>query len=128
MAIQNQRSFIARGDRKSHKTSIFRSCCIVSCGGEIIGAFLRGAAAKGVGNGLPEVGDGSRRGGAQQGLELGESHFDGIEVRTVGRQVPQARASGLDRLSDAVDLMSGRWGGRPLTASLCQSGVDLMIT
>jgi hypothetical protein len=50
---------------KSHKTSIFRSGCIVSCGGEIVGAFLRGEAAQGVGDGLPEVWDGSRRSGAQ---------------------------------------------------------------
>ena len=49
-----------------------------------------------------------RGGGAQQGLELGEGHFDGIEVGAVRRQVAQARAGGLDRLSDAVDLVSGQ--------------------
>jgi hypothetical protein len=32
---------------------------------EVIGAFLRGEAAKGVGDGLPEVEDGLRGGGAQ---------------------------------------------------------------
>ena len=42
------------------------------------------------------------------GLELGEGHFDGIEVGTVWGQVSQVRASGLDRLSDAVDFMSGQ--------------------
>ena len=73
--------------------------------------MLWGEAAKGFGNGLPEVGDGSRRGGAQQGLELGESHFDGIEVGAVGRQVSQARAGGLDCLCDAMDLMSGQIDG-----------------
>ena len=51
---------------------------------------------------------GSRRGGAQQGLELGEGRFDGIEVGAVGRQVSQARAGGLDRLFDAMDLVSGQ--------------------
>ena len=51
-------------------------------------------------------GDGSGGGGAQQGLELGEGHFDGIEVGTVRGQVAQARAGGLDRLSDAMDLVS----------------------
>ncbi len=59
--------------------SNFRSCCIVTCFGEIVWAFLRGEAAQGVGDGLPEVGDGSRGGGAQQRLELGEGRFDGIE-------------------------------------------------
>ena len=43
-----------------------------------------------------------------RGLELGEGHFDGIEVGTVWGQVSQARAGGLDRLSDAVDFMSGQ--------------------
>jgi len=66
---------------------------------------LRGEAAKGVGDGLPEVGDGSRFGGAQCSLELGEGHFDGIEVGAVRGQVAQARAGGLDRLSDAIDLV-----------------------
>ena len=46
--------------------------------------------------------------GAQQGLELGEGHFDGIEVGAVRRQVSQARAGGLDRLFDAMDLVSGQ--------------------
>jgi hypothetical protein len=63
---------------------------------------LRGEAAKGVGDGLPEVGDGSRGGGAQQGLELGEGHFDGIEVGTVRRQVSQARAGGIERAADTT--------------------------
>jgi hypothetical protein len=47
----------------------------------------------------------ARRGGAQQGLELGEGHFDGIEVGAliISRQVSQARAGGLDCLSDAMD-------------------------
>jgi hypothetical protein len=64
--------------------------------------------AKGVGDGLPEVGYGSRFGGAQRGLELGEGHFDGIEVGAVGRQAAQACAGGIDRLSDAMDLMRGQ--------------------
>ena len=60
---------------------------MVSCGGEIVGAFLRGEAAKGVGDGLPEVGDCTGGRGAQEGLEVGEGHFDGVEVGAVGRQV-----------------------------------------
>ena len=42
------------------------------------------------------------------GLEFGEGHFDGIEVGAVGRQVAQACAGGLDRLSDAMNLMGGQ--------------------
>ena len=33
--------------------NIFRSGCIVSCGDEVVGAFLRGEATKDVGDGLP---------------------------------------------------------------------------
>ena len=78
------------------------------CGGEVVGAFLRGEAAKGVGDGLPEVGDGSRSGGAKRSFELGEGHFDGIEVGAIWRQVSQARPGGLDRLSDAMNLVRGQ--------------------
>jgi hypothetical protein len=60
---EHQLEPIERGP--SWPRSIFRSRCIVSSGGEIVGAFLRGEAAQSVGNGLPEVGDGSRRSGAQ---------------------------------------------------------------
>jgi hypothetical protein len=77
------------------KASNFQSRGIKSCGGEVIGAFLRGQVAKGVGDGLPEVEDGSRGGVALQGLELGEGHFDGIEVGTVRRQESKARDGGL---------------------------------
>jgi hypothetical protein len=56
----------------------------------------------------PEVGDGSGRGGAQQRLELGESHFDWIEVWTVRGQVAQICAGVLDGLFHAVDFMGGQ--------------------
>ena len=45
-----------------------------------------------------------RGGGAQESLEFGEGHFDRIVVR----QIAQARASGLGRLSDAMDLVGGQ--------------------
>src|SRR3984957_10834143 len=39
-------------------------------------------------------------------LELGEGIFDGIEVRTVGRQVAEFGTAGLNSLPDAHDLVS----------------------
>src|ERR1700733_9163263 len=65
-------------------------------------------AAKGVGDGLTEVGDGSRSGGAKRSFELGERHSDGIEVGAIWRQVSQARPGGLDRLSGAMNLVRGQ--------------------
>ena len=54
-------------------------------------------------------GDGSRGGGAQgRALRLGAVPFDGIEVGAVRRQVSQVSAGGLDRLFDAMDLVSGQ--------------------
>jgi hypothetical protein len=85
-----------------------RRAATVTCGGEIVCAFLRGEAAQGVCDGLPEVWDCPGGGGPQEGFELGEGHFDWIEVRTVGRQVAQTCAGGLDRLPDAMDLVSGQ--------------------
>jgi hypothetical protein len=109
--------------------SIFCSSCVVSCGGEIVCAFLRSKAAKGVGYGLPEVWDCSRRGGAQEDLEFGEGHFDGIEVGAVGRQVAQACAGGLDRLSHAMDLVSGQIDGVDAPSRhRCAKVVSLIIT
>jgi hypothetical protein len=90
---------------------------------------LWGKAAKGVGDGLPEVWDCSRRGGAQESLELGECHFDGIEVGAVGRQVSQARPSSLDRLSDALDLVGGQIDGVDAPSRhRCAKVASLIIT
>ena len=52
-----------------------------------------------------QVGDCSGGGARKKGLELGEGHFDGIEVGAVGRQVAQACAGGFDGLSDAMDFV-----------------------
>ena len=68
----------------------FSAQVFISCGGEIVATILRGEEVrKGGGDGLPEVGNGSRRRSAQRGFELGEGPFDGIEVGTVRRQVAQ---------------------------------------
>lgn len=47
---------------------------------------------------------------AQEGLELGEDHLDGVQVWGVGRQVNELGAPGLDQLADALDprLRGGR--------------------
>ena len=50
---------------------------------------------------------GSRGGLAQQGLELGERHLDGIEIGRIGRQVEKDGAPGFDRGADACDFVRG---------------------
>ena len=49
----------------------------------------------------PEGLGGSTAGGAHEGFELREAELNGIEVRTVGRQIPERGADALDRLADA---------------------------
>ena len=49
----------------------------------------------------PEGFGGSTAGGAHEGFELREAEFNGIEVRTVGRQIAERGADALDRLADA---------------------------
>ena len=41
---------------------------------------------------------------AEDRLEFGEDLLDRIEIGAVGREVPQYRAAGLDRLTDAGRL------------------------
>ena len=47
----------------------------------------------------PEGFGGSTAGGAHEGFELREAEFNGIEVRTVGRQIAERGADALDRLA-----------------------------
>jgi hypothetical protein len=56
---------------------------------------------------VPERVDGARRGGAEQGFELGEGLLDRVEIWTVGRQVEQMGAGRRDRLTHAGDLVRG---------------------
>jgi hypothetical protein len=60
------------------------------------------------------VGDGGlefceRAGGGlpQLGLEFGKSHFNGIEIRAVSREVSDGGAFGRNRRGDAGDFVSG---------------------
>jgi len=52
--------------------------------------------------------DGAFCGFAQVGLKLGKGLLDGIEVRTVGRQIEQARAGRLDHLAHGRILVAGQ--------------------
>jgi hypothetical protein len=63
------------------------------------------------------------RGGAQKGLELGEGHFDGIEVGTVWRQASQARAGGLDASLTPWTILGScdRWPGMAVSCVISTS-------
>ena len=50
---------------------------------------------------------GSTAGGPHEGFELREAELNGIEVRTVGRQIPERGADALDRAADARDFVRG---------------------
>jgi hypothetical protein len=72
---------------------------------EEVGAFLWREAVDQASEFFPECLDGADGLGAQQRLEFSKSHFDGIEIGTVGWDEQQACPRGLDRLAHATDLM-----------------------
>ena len=84
----------------------FRSRRIVAGGGEVVGAFGRGEGVDEAADGGPEAIDGPLGGLAQERLEFGEGILDRVEVGTVGRQVEQRRAGGLDQRSHAWPLVA----------------------
>lgn len=57
---------------------------------------------------VAEVADRASGLGTENGLELGEGEFDGVEVGGVRRQVQQPRSRRLDALSDTADLVGGQ--------------------
>lgn len=46
--------------------------------------------------------------GAEEGLELGEGEFNGVEVRTVRREVDELRCCAFDRFTDPCHFVSGQ--------------------
>ena len=72
---------------------------------EVVCAFLWSEGVEDFSNAVPEVVPGSFCGFAQQGLEFGEGHLDGVEVWRVWRQVEQGCVSGLDQGADTLKLV-----------------------
>src|SRR3954465_2897016 len=86
-------------------SSVFRSVCIVPCGGEVVSTFVWREAVYSISDGIPEIWDRSRRGGAQQRLEFGECVLNRIEVGRIWREVKEPCAGLFDRLAYAADAM-----------------------
>lgn len=55
---------------------------------------------------MPDGGNGAFVGASQQCLELGEHHFDRVEIGAVGRQEQQVRASSSDGAADGLALVT----------------------
>jgi hypothetical protein len=72
---------------------------------EAVGAFLGCEGIEQLSNSVPEGIPGSLCGLAQESLELGEDHLDGIEIRRIGRQVDELGAPRLDGLANAFDFV-----------------------
>lgn len=69
-------------------------------------AFLWGELFEGSCDAVPELGDASRGGFSEEGLELGEGQFDRIEVGRIRRQVEEGRAGRFDEFADPRHLVS----------------------
>ncbi len=83
-----------------------RSFGFVSCGDEVVEAFVFGEEVADCSDGFPEVFVGAGCGFAQERFELCESHFDGVQVGAVGWQ----------RQEPAADVAQGLRGLRAFVA------------
>lgn len=68
-----------------------------------------------------EFGEGPGSGLPQVGLEFGEGHFDGIEIRAVSRQISDRGSSGRNQLGYARDLVGGEVVEDDDVIRLCRS-------
>ena len=75
---------------------------------KVICAFGLREAVEDLRDGLEDARFGSRCGFAQQRLEFGEDHLDGVEVRRVGRQEEEPRTSFADRGADSMALVAAQ--------------------
>ena len=66
-----------------------------------------GKGIQGLCGGSPEAGKGALRALPQEGFKFGESQFDRVEVRAVGREVKQSGSAVFDRLTHSADLVGG---------------------
>lgn len=79
----------------------------VSAVPDVVGTLVGGEQREREGDELADMVEAARAGGAEEGFQLGEGQFDGIEVGTIGRQEAQEAARRFDRRLDfwvAVDL------------------------
>lgn len=93
---------------------------------EVVAAFGRVKERQTVTDGGPEFGDGAAAGGPKQPFQLRKPEFDRIEVRTIGRQIPEWRAGGFDSLLHPFDVM-GRQVIHDDDVTLAQRGREDLV-
>ena len=91
----------------------------------IVAAFVRAEVRQALAEERPERLGAATARGANEGLELREAEFDGIEVRAVGWQVPEGGPGGLDGALDAGDLVGPEIVGHDDVAGLQGRPQDL---
>ncbi len=80
----------------------------IACLLEVIPAFLGGKEFAYVADRLPKLIDGPGPDASEVGLELGEGHFDGIEIRAIGRSEEKPGAAILEDGSGLFAFMAGK--------------------
>ena len=78
-----------RSRTSAGSSSVFLSFAVIAGSSEVVFAFRWCEGVDALGDGVPEVIDGSGGGLFEESLELGEGHFNGVKVRAVGRQEAQ---------------------------------------
>ena len=98
---------------------------------EVVPALLCRVEAADLCGGIKHVGEGACADLPEMGLELGECHFDGIEVRAVGRQKEEPASGPSHRLFRCRVLVSGEivqkdgCAGHQHFLNLCREGLAI---
>ena len=75
---------------------------------EIVRTFGRGKQRQRCSDSGPQLLHGAPTRRAEERFQFREPQFDRVQVRTIGRQVPELRARRLDPLADALDVMGAQ--------------------
>ena len=92
---------------------------------DIVGALCGGDGRQGGPDRCPQVGHRAGRQGSQVRFEFGKDLFNGIEVRTVRRQIEQLGADGFNRVADPGHFMTRQIVQDHAVARLEGGGEDL---
>ncbi len=103
----------------------FRCSDLIAGVADIVSALRRGDGRQGRSDRRPQVGHRAGRQGSQVRFEFGKDLFNGIEVRTVRRQIEELGADGFNRLADPGHFMARQIVQDDPVARLQRGGEDL---
>ena len=79
----------------------------ISCGFEVLAALVWSEEVADFSDGFDELIESSRANAPEMGFQLGECHFDGVEIRAAGRQGQEPAAMGFEHPGSSLALVGG---------------------